>query len=257
VGGESPRTIDCNLSFNGCYGNRMAARGKLIGGSVPPVHNVRGFAMRAVFLFAVVAFACQALADEDLFGPATEPPTSTDTPVQPGPYPTTDAPADDARATGGRATSGKMTITITASSIIVSYGKGEPQPPHRPGSRAIVVCDYFTMESTTGEQPKLHCQQCEVILPNGSTGQAGDVAFDSATKKLTLTGGDEQPVKLTSNDQGGIQEIVSAKMDIQLKFAPPQPSYPQPAAYIEDGSPFGPATTISPIHRTDKALIAD
>jgi hypothetical protein len=227
--------------------------------------------MRAVFLFVVVALTSVALADEDIFAPATEAPTAEaatvadDTPsiLDAGEssavtYPATTAPqiaTADASA-DANAANGKTTIALTGNQVIFNYGQGRPVLQIAPGAKAVIVCNAFTFSNAPGERPKLHCQQCEFTLPNGSTGEAADVTYDTATKMLTLTGTDDQPVKLASNRDGGGQKIKAPKMEIELDFATPQ-SLPVPAAYIETGDRYTPATTVNPIHRTDKALIAD
>jgi hypothetical protein len=197
--------------------------------------------------------------------PADEPPTSVASKPPGGeaiqsdpPRPTGwESPADGNDAQPARF---KTTISLTANSVIVSYGEGESSLQVAPGAKAVIVCDSFNAEAAPGERPKLHCRQCEVTLPNGSIGQAADVEYDTATKMLTLTGTDGQPVKLASNRDGGGQRIKAPKMEIELDFSA-QPAFPipTPATYYAP-QPLTAEPSIlkpNPIHRLEKALIAD
>jgi hypothetical protein len=153
----------------------------------------------------------------------------------------------------------KTTISLTSGQFIFDHAPGTPGCMIAPGHKATIVCDAVTFTTVPGEWPKLHCKVCEVTLPSGATGTAAEVVYDAASRKLTLIGSEEEPIRLVSKASG--ESMSAAKLDIELKFGPVQPLFqiPTPAAYIETGEPFGPATSIAPnpIHRTDKALIAE
>jgi hypothetical protein len=51
-------------------------------------------------------------------------------------------------------------------------------------------------------------------MPNGVTGEASSVAFDSSSGLLTLSGSEENPVKLTMTNGGTFS--ITAKAEITL-----------------------------------------
>jgi hypothetical protein len=62
---------------------------------------------------------------------------------------------------------------------------------------AYLICDNITTTSTAGGETTLKCTNCKLTLPNGVSATANDVAFDSKTNVLMLTGTDESPVTVT------------------------------------------------------------
>jgi hypothetical protein len=137
----------------------------------------------------------------------------------------------------------KTAIFITGNSLVVGYGDDNSQSHHAVGGQAVIICDSFNLASASGEQPKLQCQNCKVTLPNGAKGTASDAIYDTAKKKLTLTGSKDQPVKLTLDAGGVVQSMSTPTIELELNFsAQPYPTtqyqVPQAAGSVMPSSPY-------------------
>lgn len=109
-------------------------------------------------------------------------------------------------------------VMLKADSIEIKTGKSPRPQSAEP--MAYLICDNVSA-TTEGGATKLKCLNCRLTMPNGLVAKAGEIAFDSSTNVLTLTGSDESPVTVS------VAGTTSKTAKLEMKFSPQ--AWPAPA----------------------------
>ncbi|QDT74029.1 hypothetical protein [Lacipirellula limnantheis] len=153
--------------------------------------------------------------------------------IAPAPVPADPDDSMPAPAQSSPLNDAKVCVLLKAKSFEIKTDKSLRPASDEPA--AYLICDNVTTSSTAGGETMIKCTNCKITLPNGINASAGDVAFDTKTNLLILTGTDESPATMTMAGT----ESKAAKIEMKINRASWGVAAPimTPGAYPSIGYP--------------------
>lgn len=111
-------------------------------------------------------------------------------------------------------------VEIGASSFSIRYGDQSTELSNCDESPlAYVLCDRAAANSGIGENSTIVCNNCRLVLPDGTAADAMEVLFDAESGKLTLVGTEEQPVTVTLANGTAIAAMSGSRLTMEISGA--------------------------------------
>jgi hypothetical protein len=108
--------------------------------------------------------------------------------------------------------------------------------PHekQPDGALVIGCSQFRSEAAGADGQtgiRVRCEHVEFFTNRGLSGRAAQLAYDSASRRLELRSGEDQPVQLAWNaPSADAMNLVATAVQIDLKFRPQGAAVDAPAA---------------------------